>query len=211
MDDSVRSPAIIELPWDFHPMCDKPNRIPAKAYAWLYKYELEDSDLCDYNIGFSNKLQRVILPIYHAYELVGWVGRDIHYVKGYKGQKYHNEFKGGGRVFFSTYDNNSTISDSNKQSWVFVEDILSAIKCSKATGFPCIALLNTSIGDSTIRHLMEGHVNYLWLDEDARTKALRQIFKYKQHGINITTIYTNRDPKAIPLKEIPNKLLTNPI
>ena len=204
MKQKAQDPDIVELPWDFVPMVQKPNRIPPKAYAWLYQYELDDADLCDYNIGFSNKLQRVIMPIYRGYNLIGWIGRDIHYKKGYKGQKYHNEFQGGGRVYFVA-DSDNTIVDasSDSKSLVFVEDILSAIKCRKATGHVAIALLNTSVGDSTIRHLMEGHINYLWLDDDARIKALRQVFKYKQQGINITSVRTHVDPKQVSLQEIP--------
>lgn len=195
-------PDVIELPWDFEPMCQKPNKVPSKAYAWLYQYELDDSDLCTYNIGFSNKLQRVIMPIYRGFTLIGWIGRDIHYKKGYGGQKYHNEFQGGGRVYFSTDYDVNVWSDVSKVPRAFVEDIISAIKVRKATGYMAIALLNTSVGDSTIRHLMEGHVNYLWLDDDARTKALRQVFKYKQRGIQITTVNTYDDPKAIPATQI---------
>jgi hypothetical protein len=206
MQQDSKDPDIVELPWDFQPMVQKPNRIPPKAYAWLYQYELDDTDLCTYNIGFSNKLQRVILPIYHGYTLIGWVGRDIHYKKGYKGQKYHNEFRGGGRVYFITYGDNDSNGSVHPQSWVFVEDILSAIKCRKATGYTCVALLNTSVGDNTIRHLMEGHVNYLWLDDDARIKALRQVFKYKQQGIDITSVKTYVDPKQVSLKDIPGYL-----
>lgn len=195
----------IELPSDFWPMCLKPNRIPAKAYAWLYKYELEDSDLCTYNIGFSERIQRVVLPIYHDTELIGWVGRDINYKNGSTYQKYHNEFKEGGRVYFIAGSYNDFMDTSgNIKPVVFVEDILSAIKCRKATGYVVVALLNTSVGDSTVRHLMEDHVNYLWLDDDARIKALRQVFKYKQQGIDITSIYTHVDPKDVPLTRIPS-------
>jgi len=198
MQQDAQDPDIIELPWDFLPMVQKPNRIPPKAYAWLYQYELDDNDLCTYNIGFSNKLQRVIMPIYRGHSLIGWIGRDIHYKKGYKGQKYHNEFQGGGRVYFTT-----DVDIPNSVVRVYVEDIVSAIKVRKATGYTCVALLNTSVGDSTIRHLMEGHVNYLWLDDDARIKALRQVFKYKQQGINITSVRTHVDPKQVSLQDIP--------
>ena len=208
MQQGAQDPDIVELPWDFLPMVQKPNRIPPKAYAWLYQYELDDADLCTYNIGFSNKLQRVILPIYRNYTLIGWVGRDIHYKKGYKGQKYHNEFQGGGRVYFITDPILLGKRQLRQDTQVFVEDIISAIKVTKATGVVSVALLNTSVGDSSIRHLMEGHINYLWLDNDARIKALRQVFKYKQQGINITSVRTYVDPKQVSLQEIPGYIKT---
>jgi hypothetical protein len=203
MQQDAQDPDIIELPWDFVPMVQKPNRIPPKAYAWLYQYELDDNDLCTYNIGFSNKLQRVIMPIYRGHNLIGWIGRDIHYKKGYKGQKYHNEFQGGGRVYFITDPILLGERQLRQDARVFVEDIISAIKVTKATGVVSVALLNTSISDSSIRHLMEGRINYLWLDDDARIKALRQVFKYKQQGINITSVRTYVDPKQVSLQEIP--------
>ena len=189
----------IELPIDFEPMCRKPNKIHPRAYAWLYQYELEDHDLCTYNIGFSNKLQRIVMPIYLEDKLVGWVGRYIHYKSGCGTPKYHNEFREDDYVYFHS----AGVDDG--ECCVYVEDIVSAIKVSKGSRSSCVALLTTSLSDAPMHKLLRFHSrNYLWLDEDAYIKGLRLIHKYKMSGFNITQIRTSVDPKQIPLTEIPN-------
>lgn len=193
---------VVELPDDFWPLCQKPNSIPNKAYAWLYKYELDDSDLCEYNIGFSNKSQLVVIPIYNfiSSELIGYVGRNINH-KYNKLPKYLNRYKQHYRVYY--FIERALVAP---RKLVIVEDIISAIKVHKATGFACIALLNTSVGENTITGIMKDYQNYLWLDDDARIKGLTQIMRLKQHGYLINQIHSSCDPKELSIHEITKKL-----
>jgi len=78
----------VVLPNDFIHMVSHDKRVPAAAYAWIYQYELTDTDIFKYNIGYAHGLQRVVIPIYDVirmkngadgFKLVGWQGRDVFY------------------------------------------------------------------------------------------------------------------------------------
>jgi hypothetical protein len=202
----------ISLPRDFINLLIGTN-IPPQAHAWVYKYELDDNDISTYNIGYSYKLERVILPIYNNTELMAWQGRDIYYKRNKElfkqGKikrsplKYYTEYNkykyNNNKIYFKL---NNILNKKDKL--IIVEDILSCIKLYNKFNYNVIALLNSTIHDKLVQDLELNKYKqvYLWLDWDARVKSIKASRKLQALGINTRSIRTELDPKAIPYKEI---------
>jgi len=57
--------AQITLPLDFEPMTDEENSpVPYEALHWLWKYSITEAQIMQFNIGWSDRYRRVILPLY---------------------------------------------------------------------------------------------------------------------------------------------------
>jgi hypothetical protein len=227
----------LALPKDFtNLIATTSNDIPAGAYAWIYKYELSNRDIWEYNIGYSKQLERVIIPIYeknkdNLYKLIAWQGRDVFYDKNVKlyetGKlkrkplKYYTEYlkeiNYNNKLYFKIINNknnkliNKIINKYNNKLYInkyykiiLVEDILSAIKVYNKYKYNTVALLNSSVHDGLVKDLelyKYKHV-ILWLDYDARIKAMKYVLKLKQLGIPARTHVTTCDPKAVPYMQM---------
>jgi len=212
----------VVLPMDFVSMVHH-SRIPPNAYAWLYKYELDDNDIYNFNIGWSNRIQRVVIPVYSAvppFKLVAWQGRDVFYDRNKllfkRGIMKHAPIKYYTEVDTPIYNIKSTNQyQINKNKIYFnitnqlinnyiiiVEDILSAIKVHNKYTCSVVALLNSTITDTLVQQLKKYTKVYIWLDWDARVKAIKASRQFQSQGINAQTIRTRLDPKAVPYREM---------
>lgn len=207
--------------------------VPSIAYSWLYRYELDSNDMYTYNIGYSPKLQRVIIPIYENNTLIGWQGRDVYYERNKanyilnikdnkqseKPLKYYTEYNkyinNNKKLYFKILNNsilnfkkdniyNKRNINSTLKVCILVEDILSCIKVYNKFKYDTIALLNSTITDTTCTelNLLDYDRVYIWLDYDARIKALRASRKLQSLGIDCKTIRTEQDPKSILYKDM---------
>ena len=223
----------VYLPRDFINLVTHDKSIPPQAYAWIYKYELNDDDIYKYNIGYAYRIQRVVVPIYDVirlyngdlgYKLVGWQGRDIFYdrnVELYKRgilkrppMRYYIEGNSKLIDYQNQLNNNKIISKSNKLYYkiisksksnnkiIIVEDILSCIKVNNKYKCDCVALLNSTITNSLINLLRSYKQVVIWLDWDARVKAIKASRQLQSQGICATTIRTSLDPKEVPYSEM---------
>ena len=202
----------VALPADHKPLVTYDKEIPPHAHAWLYAYELNDTDMDTYYVSYSPKLQRVILPIYNNNKLIAWQGRDIYYninknlfEKGIlknKPLKYYTEYNPKLNSNLNLYYN---IYNNKNKNIIIVEDIISAIKVYNKYKFNVTALLNSTLHLKLINHLNLYNYNniYIWLDPDAHTKALQGALKWIGMGLNVTTVRTDTDPKAVPYKDMP--------
>ena len=208
----------IKLPKDFKNMAVHTENIPPQAYAWLYKYEISNNDIYKFNIGYSDKYKKVIIPIYNVirlqsgnigYEMVGWQGRDIFYNENCKlfengvlknpPQRYYtivNKNKKE-RVLYKIINNKLTIYNI-----YIVEDILSCIKVYNHFKQDTIALLNSTLTKDLMQKLYQYKNVYIWLDYDKQIYSLQTTHKFRAQGINCHSIITKDDPKAIPYTQI---------
>jgi len=219
---------VVELPNDFISLLDDSNKIPAKAFGWIYKYELNLEDIYNYNIGYSNMLGRVIIPIYDNNKLIAWQGRYI--FNNIVVKKYHTEYNkynnNNNKLYYKLFNNNilnnkkeypinnyntkihnilsyKQYNTSFKQC-IIVEDILSCIKVYNKFNIDSFALLNSTITYNTCAdlNLYDYDRVYIWLDWDAKTKALQSSMKLRNSGIDSKTVMTTQDPKAVPYKDM---------
>jgi hypothetical protein len=204
----VNTTGKLSLPVDFVNLVlmDSKSLQTSKVRSWIYQYELDDTDIVHYNIGYSALNDAIIFPIYYninsKYELVAYLMRfkysnSFNYNTKYKlitKKDYNN------RIYY--YINNKLNNKLNNKKLIITEDIISAIKVNKVTKCDTLALLTTSITHQIMAYLGQYDTVYIWLDYDQRIKVLNKISFLKSWGINAKAIKTIKDPKAVPMKKI---------
>lgn len=181
----------LSLPHDF---C---GEIPTTGILWLNKYNISQEDARRYRLGYSEKLNRLILPLYDEQgQLIFWQGRGL--AKPTKDfPKYLNMRgpKGKYAVFKGQADPLDSVC--------LVEDILSAIKVRGSGMVDSIPLLGSHIANNLLPYLNPYGKIYLWLDYDKRFESI----KYSQRIRTLTgkpchSIITELDPKEYSCAEI---------
>ena len=83
---------------------------------------------------------------------------------------------------------------------VLVEDKLSALKIDAITTVKPVALLGTHFSDERVRQLKKAGIDHviLWLDPDAREKAVSIRNKWGLFFSTFKVIFTDHDPKDTP-------------
>ena len=200
----------VSLPNDFIPLVTFDKRIPPHAYAWFYKYELQEEDLDTYYIGYSPKTERAIIPIYVDNKLIAWQGRDVYYKRNLelynkkilknKPLKYYTEYiSNGKKLYYNIYN-------KNNNKIILVEDIISCIKVFNKYQYNVTAILNSTLHTNLISdHSLRNYQTvYVWLDPDAHIKAMQGVLRWQSMGINVKCIRTSTDPKDVPYMEMPS-------
>lgn len=193
---SSRKVGSIYLPEDFD------VEIPNIAKAWLRKYGVTDAEISRYRFGYSERMNRLILPVFNGEDLVYWQGRKL---DNGPGPKYISmKTKDGGKFFELV----SSVNTKEQTPVVLVEDIVSAI-CVRRAGFNAIALLGSYIGDKISARLHELGVKQVcvWLDPDKRTEAVRFARKLSGLGLSAVALVTpTKDPKDYNVTQIKQHL-----
>jgi DNA primase len=181
----------IKLPDDFT------TEIPLIGRLWLYKSGLRPSVWQDYNIGYSERLQRVILPVYNKQGALIWFQcRAL--LKGQKPKYIQPSRDKTGIIFTSLGDKRVG------NQIVVVEDILSAIRVGETT--KAISLLGTKADTVHINTLSGYDTVTTWLDNDNAgirgASAIRQAVSLLTDTRNINTpldpkCYDNRTIRRI--------------
>jgi 5S rRNA maturation endonuclease (ribonuclease M5) len=152
----------VTLPDDMVPAYD--SSTPTTGTLWLHNRSITDRTIDTYNIGYSPSLGRIILPIYKEGKLLGWQGRQLDGA----GPKYLN-VSGVEKPLFNSREEMCGSSRTNNKFVVLVEDMLSAIRVSRAyenTVVDGVALLGTHSRDDLAQQLALYKYVYVWLDND---------------------------------------------
>ena len=166
------------------------KHIPAVGLGWLYKYGITDEDIETFGIGYSNTLNRVVLPVYDGNaELVYYQARNLGEVTE-KSPKYMNvKARGRKDIYFEICD-----PCFDGETVVVVEDILSGIRVGKQNDV--VALLNAYIPDDLIFRLAKVYPEtILWLDPDKWDRMLKRTRRFRSLGLNVKMVRVNEDPK----------------
>jgi hypothetical protein len=93
-------------------------------------------------------------------------------------------------------------SETETDTIVLVEDVLSAIKVSRVND--CCALLKTAIHDILLYRLAKDYSNViLWLDADMYSHMTSKLLpKIKPYFNSVRVVMSNKDPKTFSTKEI---------
>lgn len=170
------------------------NQWPAEARHWIGRAGLTQAEVEQFNIGYYEPDQRVMLPIYNKGELVGYQMRRI--FAHDNRPKYDTRKKVKPLLFY-----NEQHDDSNRL--VIVEDILSAIKVGRQ--YNTCALLGTNLDLSSVAYIAGKYDNVdVWLDNDNRQVKLNQVKLKRKLGAfcNVRVIKTDIDPKLLTDAEI---------
>lgn len=177
----------VELPDDYT------LDVPSRAAIWYYKYGISAELAREYGIGYTEELDRVVLPVISDDELIAVQMRAV---DPWRKPKYLNPIgpKVSSAVFMSAPATGVT---------VVVEDILSAIKVGRV--HHATSILGTNMTDARALKIASlNHTALLWLDGDrAGVKGLvpaeRQLAML---GVDVRRIRTPDDPKTYSLEDI---------
>lgn len=182
----------IKLPNDFT------TEIPLIGRLWLYKSGLRPSVWKAYNIGYSERLKRVILPVYNKQGTLIWFQcRAL--LKGQK-PKYIQPSRDKTGIVFEALGH-----AEDRNTVVVVEDIMSAIRVGETTN--TVSMLGTKADTDQINRLSEYNKVITWLDSDkAGVRGAANIRQAVSLLTNTTNICTTLDPKCYSNKEIRSTL-----
>ena len=189
--EALRAVRDIKLPEDID---YDPNNFSREARMWLYRSGLTPSVWKQYRIGYSKRLERVVLPVYNAKGALIWYQcRAI--LKGQK-PKYIQPSRDRGRVLFT-----ATAPESVGRA-ILVEDIMSAIRVGNA-GCTAVSLLGTKITEGQAGYLSKFERCTVWFDGDtAGRRGSNNIRKTLSLLTECDNIRTTEDPKFYSNKQI---------
>lgn len=184
----------VTLPHDFT------ESIPIQGRLWLYSASIYGELLEQYRIGWSDSLQRVVIPVQSNTGLEAVVCRAVN--KGHK-PKYLTKQKTSGTLFLSK--SHCMVVDSFAEgTLVVVEDILSAMRCGRVC--PTLSILGTWINTAFLNHVLKYKYNKIvcWYDNDpaGHNASISSYKKLTLQGIDVRTVRTEKDPKCYSNKEI---------
>lgn len=188
LNEEANKPHPVTLP------SDMTNDIPPQGRLWLYTCGITETMWRQYRIGWSDKLSRVILPVYNNNEVVWWQGRSVDpLIK----PKYLQPSANRETVMFST--------NTDTDKCVVVEDIASAIRVGKT--ITAHSLLGTSVTTQQLNRLGKYKQVIVWLDSDGAGRS--GAYKLRR-GLSLVTdvvsVETVGDPKTLSDEQIQNVL-----
>lgn len=177
----------LELPDDYT------TEIPATGRLWLYKASISESQWRRYRIGYSERYERVVLPVYDSSDNLTWFQcRAIH--DGQKPKYLQPSRDKGGVLFASGHQHDNKLV-------VITEDILSAIRIGKFVQTRCI--LGTKINTGQINNIASFDKVVTWLDSDRPgRRGSSKIRKSVGLVTEVANIITEKDPKLLTNEQI---------
>ena len=166
-----------------------PAGFSLEALQWLNNYKLKAAEIKEHRILFNSQYNRLVFPIYtEEDELVFFQYRQL-IDDGYP--KYISYSKYSDRVYGKHIPKNT-------ESVVIVEDIISAIKCSRIMS--SFAMCGSHISAEDMSMLLKTYTGFIiFLDNDVRqVKVIQGVLKnyFKLFNRPVAVIYENKDPKA---------------
>ncbi len=165
-----------------------------RGVLWISKGGLHVDDARKLGWGWSDKMRRVVMPVYENGSLVAIQARSV--ISGMK-PKYLSQIHSGPRPAFKA-------GTRGKGSLVLTEDMLSAARVSKVTD--AWSILGTNLMDAVIVQIAASNYDDIgiWMDNDeaglnARRKMMKQLGAV---GIEARLIKSDRDPKLYTLEQI---------
>jgi len=188
----IRADGCLSLPEDYT------VDIPEHAASWFLKYGISSTSAVYHDIGYSPKLDRIVLPVYEGADLVAMQMRAVS-----SGQqpKYLNP--NGPKTSEALFYTGKRLDDGIKPI-VVTEDILSAIKISLA-GTPAASIMGTTCTDGkAFKIAQKAEQVIVWLDGDqaGRSGARKAVRKLSLYTDDIRVIHTEKDPKEYNRDEI---------
>lgn len=182
----------VELPDDYT------NDIPLVGRLWLYNGGISPTVWSKHRIGWSESLQRVILPVYNTDgNLVWYQARAV--LRGQK-PKYIQPAAPREHVIYEVRP-----IEQHSTTCVVVEDILSAIRVGRF--IPTYSILGTKITSTHVNKLAKYSKVVTWMDSDrAGRKSAYNIRKSVGMLTEVDNILTEQDPKRLSDNEIKEQL-----
>ncbi len=177
----------VQLPLDYTQV------IPTIPATWLYKSGVSAPIAASYGVGWSERMRRVILPVYAG---SGWSDLAVIQARavdaGHMPKYLNQEGVGKGGVLFVAHRAREVPSCT---SVVITEDILSAIRVDGA-GVPAVSTLGTKLSDAQAGLLMQYDEIIIWLDPDEAGLTGAMKMRRKLMGCKkVRIVQSTHDPK----------------
>lgn len=187
---SGKVPNDLSLSWD---------DFPPEVIVYLNKCGLNESDTNSNGIGFSNKINRLVIPVNNLTRgYAGYITKsfsdDTRYYTNMPDPKY-------GYHHLLTHDEDAGV--------LICEDVLSAIRGSKVLS--TFSLCGTELTQTAKMELVGHHHKfYLWLDNDNTQVKLKQLKIKNELSLygEVNLIYSDVEPKHLTDEEIYNIIYT---
>lgn len=186
-DADIAAASAVSLPGDVSERLYHPHDWPAAARVWLYDAGLNDDDIREWGIYYHVGMERVVLSLNGG---LAWIARSVHPERG---PRY---------LFPSAWPRGEGAWLTGRDAVVVTEDILSAYRINRATGYAACCLLGTSTSKSIALKLKTvagtGYQIVSWLDGDRFGKlgaaSLCQMLGH--YDVPVVNVCTPRDPKT---------------
>jgi hypothetical protein len=169
---------------------------PQRCVDWVGQYELTKTDLLTNNVLWSERMQRLIFPIYDLEKgLIAWQGR-------WFGSGTHTKWFGRGNL----KDTFNFLGSGDRL--VLTEDIVSSMKLAKC-GVIAMPLYGCVVGADRFKRLryLRGPSRVdIWLDPDKRKEAVKEVHLGWMYGLKCHPIFSDHDPKEHSYEELKNIL-----
>lgn len=184
------------------PKTRDPRLWPLMARVWLYKAGMSNEEIMKAGFYYTEKLDRVVLPVAHKGEIVYWQARGFNPDR----PKYLNPIVDK-RKLVARYG--ETTGPHNRQdifdgrAIVLTEDILSGWKVGRSCR--TWSLLGTNFPPGLLPEILaERPEVILWLDPDAAgRKAMSRIQRQLgAYGLNVKRVNSEADPKLLSQEDI---------
>ena len=187
-DKEIRTEDKEKLPNDFT------RDVPARAWQWLLQYGLSYRYWQPY-CGYSPSQERLVITVGEPIDFS--IGRDV---------SVPNEESKPRRKWFvwgDSHQRSHLIGPLESPFLVCVEDIISAHKVGQA-GFLTLPLFGTNTHDCYIRTMLHlGLPIVMWLDMDQQGLSQKRGARLASIiGKPVRNVFTELDPKSIPVNEI---------
>jgi len=191
-DAAAKIELTLDLPNDFT------EELPRHARAWLFRAGISPNLWKYHSIGYSEALDRVILPVYDTQGNLEWY--QCRALQSGQKPKYLQPSRCRDKVMFRVLRDRE-----NLQRAIVVEDILSAIRVG--VHINTYSVLGTKITTPQAAELSKYGTVTTWLDPDraGRTGAYK-IRKTMALVTDVTNIVTSVDPKDLSDKQIKEQL-----
>ena len=185
--NSVKINEVVQLPNEFKPLWNGTDSIVKRhALSYLYKREIDDSDILKYNIGYCDEglySNRIIIPSYDSDgKLNFFVGRDFYSSK----MKYRNSPTTKDIIGFDLFINWD-------EPIILCEGVFDAM-AFKRNALP---LFGKTVMKTLQKKIIESRVKiiYLALDNDAVVDAVKISENFINNGIEVKMMkFKEKDP-----------------
>lgn len=171
------------------------ERFSSEARMWLLSASISGVLTSRFGIGYSPKLQRVVLPVFRRGSSGELIFYQLRRLIG-KGPKYISPSVDRSSIFYFSAPDGSSLDEV-----IVVEDILSAIRVGQR--MPAVSLLGTSISTQQAAYLSRFKLVTTWMDPDkagiAGAASIRRACALTSDVRNITS---EKDPKLLSNRQI---------
>lgn len=180
----IQADVSYDLPADFS------QTIPQKGLAWLGQGGWTIQMMRRYCIGWSQALNRVILPMRGSVCTIGYIARAV---ESWQKPKYLEKVPPDAMWESINPIDRDVESDA---VCVICEDILSAGRCGEF--IKSYSILGTSLSTTQLNTLSKFKTIYIWLDPDkAGLKGVKNMYRRLSLVCDVRVVRSGADPKCL--------------